>query len=365
MVKITGHGTDLFKIFKLASDACEYVTKTFFTSPNKLDMEAIYYPFMIFKKKNYAGVKYKKPNDPEPQRFEKGLKSIRRDNCQLLRDCMKKMLDAILLERSKEKAIQICIDTVQSMIQDKFQLDDFIITQELSKDATEYTAKNPPQHVSVVLKKMSRNQRYEASGERVAYAMFLQPNGSFWPKGSLKGSAADDPEYGFKEMKWKLDYSYYFHNQLEKSVDELLFSPGIFAKSCNTILDKWVREMDANTTRHAKEYFFKQFESNSKRQSEKRKRQELAAITASKADHGTTMDIDTLDMSTNILEVKSPIMKTKTINSGKIHTAAKKDTPGSKSKKRKQQQERVLFSETNQSIQNMFAKSKVTKTAIA
>jgi DNA polymerase delta subunit 1 len=55
-----------------------------FQKPIKLEFEKVYCPYLLVTKKRYAGLLYTKPDRPD-KLDKKGIESVRRDNCLLIR----------------------------------------------------------------------------------------------------------------------------------------------------------------------------------------------------------------------------------------------------------------------------------------
>ena len=55
-----------------------------FQKPIKLEFEKVYCPYLLVTKKRYAGLLYTKPDRPD-KLGKKGIESVRRDNCLLIR----------------------------------------------------------------------------------------------------------------------------------------------------------------------------------------------------------------------------------------------------------------------------------------
>jgi len=79
----------LEEAMKLGKESSEHVS-TFFKAPIKLEFEKVYYPYLLMKKKRYAGVIWTKPEKYD-KIDAKGIESVRRDNCGLVKDLIDKV----------------------------------------------------------------------------------------------------------------------------------------------------------------------------------------------------------------------------------------------------------------------------------
>ncbi len=80
---------------KIGKEAAAYVTKVF-KHPIKLEFEKVYWPYLLMGKKRYAGLYWTK-SEKWDKLDCKGIENVRRDNCQLLRDTINKVLDYVLI----------------------------------------------------------------------------------------------------------------------------------------------------------------------------------------------------------------------------------------------------------------------------
>jgi len=78
-------GTDsIEESMELGNEAASYVTKHFI-SPIKLEFEKVYCPYLLMNKKRYAGLLWTK-TDKFDKMDAKGIETVRRDNCGLVKD---------------------------------------------------------------------------------------------------------------------------------------------------------------------------------------------------------------------------------------------------------------------------------------
>lgn len=75
---------------KLGKEAADLISKTFLT-PIKLEFEKVYFPYLLMNKKRYAGVYWTRPEKYD-KIDTKGIENVRRDNCQLIRTLIDKVL---------------------------------------------------------------------------------------------------------------------------------------------------------------------------------------------------------------------------------------------------------------------------------
>ena len=82
----------------LAEKAAEEVSKIF-PHPILLEFEKVYWPYLLMNKKRYAGLLWTSPEKHDYMDC-KGLETVRRDNCMLVRQMIDTCLRKILIERN-------------------------------------------------------------------------------------------------------------------------------------------------------------------------------------------------------------------------------------------------------------------------
>ena len=85
--------------------------------PMKLQLEKVYLPCMLFAKKRYAGMKYEKRN-AKPEFEAKGIETVRRDGCGVVRRILKRTLMALFtcgLKESKDDDRIVPISTLRQV----------------------------------------------------------------------------------------------------------------------------------------------------------------------------------------------------------------------------------------------------------
>lgn len=69
---------------KLGKEAAIKIS-AYFKDPIKLEFEKVYFPYLLFTRKRYAGLIWTKTASFD-KLDKKGIENVRRDNCQLLRN---------------------------------------------------------------------------------------------------------------------------------------------------------------------------------------------------------------------------------------------------------------------------------------
>ena len=205
---------DLAKVIALGKEAAGLVSRAF-PPPVKLEFEKVYYPYLLISKKRYAGLLWTNPDKPV-KIDTKGIETVRRDNCQLVKYVMDTCLTRILIDRDLAGAEAFVKSTIASLLQNRLDLSLLVISKALSKEGADYGAKQA--HVELVRKMRLRDPATAPGiGDRVPYVIIQAA------KGAKTYEKAEDPLYVL-DKNIPLDYDYYIENQLRKPVTRI-FKP--------------------------------------------------------------------------------------------------------------------------------------------
>ena len=209
--------------WQLGERASEECTKLF-KAPNDLELEKVYYPYFLYSKKRYAAKMYegKSNKDGTPILKEdgtrlvafkkidvKGLQVVRRDSCQYVRETLKQLLEMILESDDPRPVVEFAKASAKHLKDGNVDMSKLLMSKQL---AANYKVKMP--HVEVRDKIRKRAPGSEPQqGDRVQFVI-IEGRGKMFEK-------AEDPEW-VTEKKLKIDYNYYFTNQLKKPVCDLL-----------------------------------------------------------------------------------------------------------------------------------------------
>ena len=179
-----------------------------FKHPNELELEKIYTPFFLFSKKRYAALKYEDPNE-EPSIDVKGIQLVRRDNCKLVKQVSKDVLNMLMYKKDIEGASVIVKDAVINLVEKRVPMEQLVISKTLRDN---YKSPSQP-HLTVRNNMRIRNPGSEPrSGERVPYIFINTGN-----RAHKQFQKAEDPTYA-KENGLPIDIKYYINNQIKKSI---------------------------------------------------------------------------------------------------------------------------------------------------
>ncbi|XP_020676528.1 DNA polymerase delta catalytic subunit [Dendrobium catenatum] len=191
---------------KLGKEAAEYISGTF-RKPIKLEFEKVYYPYLLISKKRYAGLYWSNPNKFDKM-DTKGIETVRRDNCLLVKNLVTECLHKILIDRDVSGAVQYVKNTVSDLLMSRVDLSLLVITKGLTKTGDDYAVKAA--HVELAERMRKRDAATAPNvGDRVPYVIIKAA------KGAKAYERSEDPIYVL-ENNIPIDSQYYLENQLQK-----------------------------------------------------------------------------------------------------------------------------------------------------
>ena len=245
-----------------ALDLAEEITLKLFKSPCKLEFEKIYSPYILLKKKNYAGLKKEFLKD-KPVIDIKGLGPVRRENSFVIVDFLNRALELLLIHRRPAQVYSELETYLEDIVEGRVDVSKFIMGKTM-KDREEY--KNPDSIAHFVLaSNFNKRMGYEhyTHGDRVEYIQFI-PHGisnyfektvgkqaTLWGRGpvrrmpnvrSLKTiDKIEDPKF-IQENNLRIDYDYYIQALQTKLTDLIQFY--FIKKDVNLLFKKYIRIFD-------------------------------------------------------------------------------------------------------------------------
>jgi DNA polymerase I len=166
-------------------------------SSMELELEDFYTSGVFVGKRGAAqGAKKKYALLSESGRVKiKGFELVRRDWANIARETQKAVLEAILKEGSKEKAVEIVKDVIKRLMEGKIEIKDLAIHTQLRKSIRSYDITSP--EVSAARKAVEEGKKRvdEVEGVTIGYVITKHGN-SISEKAQLEDLATDyDPNY--------------------------------------------------------------------------------------------------------------------------------------------------------------------------
>jgi DNA polymerase delta subunit 1 len=237
--------------WKLGEQAAEICNKMF-KKPKNLELEKVYWPYILYSKKRYAAKMWTQGKDGKMKMDYvdvKGLQLVRRDNTRHVREVSKEVLDILLESDNAEPAKVLAREKARELLDGKVPLEKLVLSQSLADtykvkgtDVNIITGKctrtttneqGKPKvetwvdtakinevslaHVRVYNKMREREPGSEPKpGDRVPYVLITSTT-----KNATQGDRAEDPVW-VQKHNLPLDYDYYFTNKFMTPICDLL-----------------------------------------------------------------------------------------------------------------------------------------------
>jgi len=208
----------------LGQEAADATTKYFGGQYIKLTMEKVISPFLLLKKKKYAGIKYEGLTD-KGKLFSKGLEAVRRDTSPFVAKIYNAMLDAIIVKKDVLLAQKILHDRLCDLEDNKVPIEEFQISCQLK---AKYKNVKLPQ-LTVVDKMKGRNPGSEpTAGERFQYVFV-----DLGREDAATFEKAEETAYA-RDMKLPIDRLHYLE-ALKNPISSLLEA---FTDDCSILFKR-------------------------------------------------------------------------------------------------------------------------------
>eukprot|EP00808_Paulinella_micropora_P029317 g78653.t1 len=208
----------------LGREAAECISNEFI-KPIKLEFEKVYWPYLLMNKKRYAGLYWTNPKKWD-KIDTKGIETVRRDNCAMVKDVVETCLRRVLVDQSVESALSYAKMMISDLLLNKIDISLLTISKSISKEGGDYD--NKQAHV-VLAEKMRKRDPLTAPviGDRVPYVV------TKGVKGARAYEKAEDPIYVL-EHDIPIDTAYYVENQLQKPLTRI-FEPILGPGNVNSL----------------------------------------------------------------------------------------------------------------------------------
>lgn len=182
--------------------------------PHNLEYEKTFYPFALFSKKRYIGMKYE--DDPDHcKQANMGVVLKRRDNAPIVKEIYQAVVDMIMKERDLAKSVDVARDIMRRLVNGEYSLKKLTITKSLRAHYA-----NPEQIAHKVLAErigVRDPGNKPKSNDRIAFVYF---DSTKTRDGAKQGDRIETPEY-IVEHKLQPDYKHYITNQIQKPLTQL------------------------------------------------------------------------------------------------------------------------------------------------
>ncbi|KAH9514082.1 DNA polymerase alpha catalytic subunit, partial [Bulinus truncatus] len=218
-IMINTNSTDLDQVYKVGNKVKSEVNKLYRLL--EIDIDGVFKSMLLLKKKKYAALSIVKGPDGKfiTNQEKKGLDIVRRDWCDLAKECGQFVLDEILSGESREKVV----DKIHTYLQEtgekvragQILLESFYITKQLTKNPEDYPDSKSLPHVQVALRYNTKSAKKLKAGDTVPYVICED--------GTTMSATqrAYHPDELSKLENLKIDVKYYLAHQIHPVVSRL------------------------------------------------------------------------------------------------------------------------------------------------
>lgn len=168
---------------KKALEVGNYVKKLINEKYKLLEMEIdfVFKTLLLLKKKKYAALKINNPLDNNEKTYSKeykGLDLVRRDWCELSKDCGKFILELILNgQKTKDEIILEILDFLKElslkMGKNEYLVENYVITKQITKNLEDYNDSKALPHIKVAKRMKVNGDISIKSGITIPYVICL------------------------------------------------------------------------------------------------------------------------------------------------------------------------------------------------
>ena len=182
--------------------------------PYKIAYEKTFYPFILFCRKRYVGMKYEEdPNPAKAKRMYMGIALKRRDSAPIVKEIYGGALDVLLQERDIKKAQAYVQDMLVKVLNDGFPLEKFILSKALGDN---YKVPDQMCHAVLASRMIARDPGTAPKvGDRIQY-VFVAENAA----NGKQGDRIEHVDF-VRANKLHVDTMFYVTNQIQNPVAQL------------------------------------------------------------------------------------------------------------------------------------------------
>uniref|UniRef100_A0A672P6V3 DNA polymerase n=1 Tax=Sinocyclocheilus grahami TaxID=75366 RepID=A0A672P6V3_SINGR len=218
-IMINTNSTNLEEVFKLGNKVKSEVNKLY--KLLEIDIDGVFKSLLLLKKKKYAALLVEPQGDGKytTKQELKGLDIVRRDWCDLAKECGNYVIGQILSDQNRDTIVENIqkhlIEVGEKVANGSIPLNMFEIHKSLTKDPQDYPDKKSLPHVHVALWINSQGGKKVKAGDTVSYV--ICQDGS--------NLAASQRAYALEQLQKQpglsLDTQYYLSQQVHPVVGRI------------------------------------------------------------------------------------------------------------------------------------------------
>jgi hypothetical protein len=201
-------------------------------SPQKIEYEKTFYPFILIERKKYVGNKYGTDPNKLLEQASMGIVLKRRDNAPIVKIVVGGIIDNILNSRDPRATLNYTAESIKKVMAGQFTIDKFILSKTLKgkyKDPTKIAHRVLADRMAI------RDPGNKPQiNDRISYAYKVTEV----TEDTLQGDLIETPEF-IKKNNLKVDYLFYLTNQIMNPAVQIL---KLMVKSPESIFEQVIRE---------------------------------------------------------------------------------------------------------------------------
>jgi DNA polymerase elongation subunit (family B) len=212
----------LVECIKLGIEAGKRITGEIGRHPYKIAYEKTLYPFILFCRKRYVGMKYEEdPNPAKAKQMSMGVVLKRRDNAPIVKDVFGGALKILMSGGGVKKAQAFVVSKLKDVLNDKIPLEKFIVSKSLRDDyaamADGYDGRATLPAHRVLADRMAKRDPGTAPkvGDRIQYIYVAE-----YAAEKSQGNRIEHVDF-VRSKKLHCDTKFYVQNQIQNPVAQL------------------------------------------------------------------------------------------------------------------------------------------------
>ncbi len=204
--------------FPLAKSLAKEISKRF---PKECELlfEKVFYPYVLYQQKQYAGIIYTDPNEQGTVKCA-GLASVKSDAIGLVKRWTDDIIALLLVNRDFLAAKKYLIDCLTHFVRDPVPASDVSISIKLSKEIDQYAGENEIKQVAMAIAKRDPGQAPRA-GHKVTFIHCIDR------KNYNQHVPIDIEHYLANKNRYAIDKMHYLHNLMTERVGKLFDLPSM------------------------------------------------------------------------------------------------------------------------------------------